>query len=133
MKKFLFGILLIVLAVACKKEIVTPNNGIYRGVYRMMNSAGDTLAQGVVYLAIFESSESFSMVGDSSSMVPATHGGTYLIDGSSTMQFDNSSGYGAFPDIFYLDTTYNYKFDDVNFELWQTKYGNLHEFKMIRN
>lgn len=125
---------IVLMSLSCKKEVTTPNNGIYRGVFREIATNGDTLASGVTYLALNESNLVFTMSGDSVSNAPATHGGTYLIDNPSTMQFSNFSLIDTVYDIdHYLDTTYNYKFDDNNFKLWQIRYGKTYEYNLVRD
>lgn len=119
---------------ACKKEVTMPNNGIYRGTFYEFGQTGDTLAQGVVYIAMFESNQTFSMVGDSVNLAPASHSGTYIIDNSNYMSFTNTSAPTTLYDNdHYLDTTFQYAFDDVNFSLDLTKAGKTYQYRLVRN
>ena len=133
-KRLLIIFAVVAIAISCKKEIVVPNNGIYRGTFREISSGGDTLAEGVVHLALFEESGSFVVSGDSTSNAPATHGGIFVVHGATTMTFTNQSSIDTLYDIdHYLDTTYTYKFDDVNFELKQAWEGKTYEYLLVRN
>lgn len=134
-KKLLFIFIIFALAVSCKKEVTIPNGGIYRGVFREIDQvSGDTLADGVIYLALFESSQSYTLSGDTTTSAPATHNGTYLVDNASTMQFSTTSQYSSQYDIdHYLDTVFNYTFDDINFEFWQVWDGKRYEYIMVRD
>jgi hypothetical protein len=134
MKKLLILLCVGTVALSCKKEVTIPNNGIYRGAFREYSATGDTLASGLCFLAIFESDNTFKMVGDSISNAPADHAGTYLVDNATNMQFTNATPPSTSFDVdHYLDTVYNYSFDDVNFKFWQTRYGKLYEYTLVRN
>jgi len=126
----IFGLLLI----SCKKEITVPNSGIFRGVFREYSATGDTLATGVVYMALNENDLTFNVSGDSTTNAPANHAGNYLVDNSTTMQFINNTAYSQVYDAdHYLDTSYNFTFDDTNFKIWQTISGKLYEYDLVRN
>lgn len=127
---FTFSLVLL----ACKKDDTIPNNGIYRGVFRVFASSGDTLADGAFNLALFESDQHFVMEGDTSTNLPASHAGTFVVDGATTMIFTNTSGSSVlYPTDAYLDGTFNYVFDDVNFVLTRTVGTKNYEYDMVRN
>lgn len=119
---------------ACKKKDPIPNSGIYRGVFRVISSAGDTLGDGVLNLALFDSDQHFVMEGDTSTNIPASHAGTFVVDGATTMIFTNTSTVSTqYPTEAYLDGSFNYVFDDVNFLLTRTVGTTNYEYDMVRN
>ena len=132
-KKILTLLVLCAILIACKKEVTIPNGGIYRGTFREYSESGDTLASGLCHIAMFEHNNSFVMVGDSVSGSPADHSGTYIVDNASNMQFSSSPSSGQFDIDHFLDTVYNYTFDDIFFNFWQTRAGKLYEYKLKRN
>ena len=121
---------------SCKKEVTTPNNGIYRGVFMEIDSSGlgDTLADGVLHMALFESNQTFAVKGDTNTMAPASHNGSYVIDAAGLMIFDTpGTPNPQYDPDHYLDTAYTYTFDDVNFTLQLVKAGKLYRYDMVRN
>ena len=134
-KNLLILLGLIIIGFSCKKKDLVPNNGIYRGVFRTINATtGDTTNSGVTYIALFESQLSFSMVGDSITKIPATHNGTYLVENNSVIQFStNNTPVPPFHPDHYLDTSYNYTFDNTNFKFWQTINGYILEYDLKRD
>ena len=133
MKKLLIIMGILMVIISCKKEVV-PNNGIYRGVFRETDSNGDTLASGVMYLALIEDNLQFTVVGDSVSNAPASHSGMYVVDNKISMQFFYSGNYDTLYDQdHYLDTIYNYEFDNENFKFWQTRYGKTYTYDLVRD
>ena len=133
-KTVLIIIALSFVILACKKKDPLPNSGIYRGTFRVIASSGDTLSDGVLNLALFESDQHFVMQGDTSTNLPASHAGTFVIDGATTMIFTNTSGSsGQYPADAYLDGTFNYVFDDVNFLLTRTIGTKNYQYDMVRN
>ncbi len=135
MKKFFLSLfLMLFILTGCKKEILVPNNGIYRGVFKEIYNGTDTLAGGVVYLALWENSNSFQMVGDSLTGAPASHKGTFFIQDASRIIYTNSHvPNGQYDADHYLDTTYNYFFDDEVFEFTFDDGTTLYEYKLIRD
>lgn len=119
---------------SCKKELLVPNNGIYRGVFREIYNETDTIASGVVYLALWESSQKFEVVGDSLTNAPASHRGLFFIQDASRIVFTNKSVEEAqYDSDHYLDTLYNYRFDDEIFEFSFQDGATLYEYNLARD
>ena len=134
MKKNILYLLLLFAVVSCKKGPPLPNNGIYRGVFREIYAGGDTVASGVVYLAMFEENNTFSLVGDSTTNAPATHNGTYNIESGNNISYFRVSDYSPqFDTDHYLDTLYSYTFDDENFEFWFQDDTIKYEYRLSRD
>ncbi|MCB9222606.1 MAG: hypothetical protein R2780_13290 [Crocinitomicaceae bacterium] len=132
MRKFFIIFLLSSLVFAsCKKPETTPNNGIYHGLLYRIGNNGDTVGGGVVDFALFEANSAFSMAADSVSHTPAQHNGDFTIQSSSLISFTNKSPVTYHPDG-YLDTVFNYTFDNVNFHLWVQKPDVLLDYKLVR-
>ena len=136
MKKTLFfSSVIILMVLGCKKEITIPNNGIYRGVFNQIHHGTDTVTSGVAVIAWFENSPSYSMAGDSLTFAPASHGGEFLVVDSDKIDFSSNPISGGTYDYYhYLDTIYNYTFDDVNFNFWMERNDTiLYEYKLVRD
>lgn len=126
-----FGIFFVF--ISCKKEIVLPNDGIYRGVFNEIWASGDTVASGVVWIALFEDNQAFTMVGDSNTSAPQSHNGTYLIQDAKFIQFSLSGlASGGYDEDHILDTTYQYTFDDELFEFFLQDDTILYEYRLKR-
>ena len=134
LKKILPVFLLFSVVFSCKKETPFPNNGIYRGVFNEIRSSGDTVASGVVYLALFEESSGFNLVGDSLTSAPASHSGSYLIGSGNNIRFTNSNTILPIHDAdHYLDTTYAYVFDEEIFKFWLVDDTTTYYYDLIRD
>ncbi|MEX1003601.1 MAG: hypothetical protein WDZ35_15895 [Crocinitomicaceae bacterium] len=131
MKKSIFIIFGLLLLISCKKEVTTPNNGIYRGVYKEITVDQDTLVDALVFLVLHEENQSFTVKGDSLTNFPPDHNGTYEIIDEKQMNFEYKGVYEYNPNH-YLDTTFNYTFDDVNFTLSRKESDRTFEYKMKR-
>jgi hypothetical protein len=126
-----FGIFFIILS--CKKEIILPNDGIYRGVFNEIRASGDTVASGVVWFALFDDNQTFTMVGDSNTHAPHSHNGTYLIQDAKFIQYTlTGAASGGYDDDHILDTTYQYMFDDKLFEFFFQDDTVLYEYRLTR-
>lgn len=126
-----FGLFFIILS--CKKEIIVPNDGIYRGVFNEIWASGDTAASGVVWFALFEESQTFSMIGDSNTSAPHNQNGTYLIQDAKFIQFSLvGAASGGYDDDHILDTTYQYTFDNKIFEFFLQDDTILYEYRLTR-
>ncbi|MBD3639143.1 MAG: hypothetical protein HUJ25_17440 [Crocinitomicaceae bacterium] len=122
------------LFVACKKEITVPNSGIYSGTFTQYDTAGNSAVTGNVYFVLYESNQTFFVRGDTVTDIPVTHNGSYVVDHSTQMTFKYTGDYDSLIDLNqYLDTIYNYTFDDINFTLSQTRDGKLYEYIMQRD
>lgn len=133
-KYFLTVFFLMFLFIGCKKELLIPNNGIYRGVFREIYNETDTVSSGVVYLALWDNSSSFQMVGDSLTNAPASHNGTYFIQDASRIIYTNNSSLSSqYDSDHYLDTMYNYVFDDEIFEFSYSDGVTLYEYRLARD
>lgn len=118
---------------SCKKEIVPPNDGIYRGVFNEIWASGDTVASGVVWMAMFDADQTFSMIGDSITHAPHNHSGSYFIQDAKYIQFTmNGNPSGGYDDDHVLDTTFEYFFDDEIFEFWFLDDTILYEYRLTR-
>ena len=127
-----FSVSLVILA--CKKEVNVPTEGIYRGVFNEIRNSGDTVASGLVYMALWESSLTFQIVGDTNTNAPANHSGSFLVDDATRMQFyNNSTVSGQYDPDHYLDTTYEYFFDNTIFEFSYQQDTTLYEYRLTRN
>jgi hypothetical protein len=134
LKKICLIFALLAVVISCKKEVLVPNDGIYRGVFNEIRNSGDTVASGVVYLALWDSNLSFQISGDTVTNAPAPHAGTYLVDDATRMHFSSSSALqGGYDTDHYLDTTYNYTFDDTKFEFWFQDDTTLYQYRLTRN
>lgn len=134
MKKNVLIFILFIAILSCKKEALVPNNGIYRGVFREMHLGGDTVTSGVVYLALFEENNTFSLVGDSVTSAPATHGGTYTIESGKRINYSFTGDYQPqYDNDHYLDTLYNYIFDDEILEFWFLNGDVKYEYRLARD
>jgi hypothetical protein len=131
---FLFVFVTLVLA-GCKKPVTEPNSGIYRGTFFQIYNEEDTNAQGVVNLALTKDGfgGSFQVSGDTSTGAPYSHYGTYVIDNSVSMTFDNDASVEVgYQPHYLLDTVYQYTFDDFNFTLELIIDTARYEYKMVR-
>jgi hypothetical protein len=134
LKKLCIFSVLIFMGLSCKKDVLVPNEGIYRGIFNEIRSSGDTVASGVVYMALWESTLKFQITGDSLTNAPATHHGSYLVDDATRMQFQYGSAYSTQYDAdHYLDTTYNYSFVNNTFEFWFQDDTTLYEYRLSRD
>ena len=103
------------LTVACKKDTVVVNAGIYRGVfYYIATPSKDTLNEGICNLAIFDKKKRYVLSGDTITGVPKNSQGFYNID-ATTITFIQTLGSGEFffDKNLELDTTYSYTFSDT--------------------
>ena len=134
MKKIVLIFILIATLISCKKEDPIPDNGIYRGVFREIHDNGDTLASGVVYIALFEENSTFTLVGDSTTNAPASHNGTYTIESGKRINYLYTGVHQPqFDSDHYLDTLYTYFFDDELFEFWFQNGSVKYEYRLARD
>ncbi|MEO9533366.1 MAG: hypothetical protein ABJG68_10535 [Crocinitomicaceae bacterium] len=113
---------------------MVPSEGIYRGVYNIIRDSGDTLNSGVVYLALWESSLTFQVVGDSLTGIPANHSGSYLVDDATKMHFWSNTAVSPPNNAnHYLDTTYNYVFTGDSLAFWYQEDTTRYDYNLIRN
>ena len=119
---------------ACKKPVTEPNSGIYRGTFFEIFDNGDTGGQGVAYIAISKGDNGFSLSGDTATGAPLSCYGSYIINNTTQMTFNNTSNvdFGYHP-YNILDTTYNYVFDDHNFHLDLILDTTRYEYRLIRD
>ena len=119
MKKGLILIALTLIVWACKKEITTPNGGIFRGKFEMMGLNGGGFETGNCTLAIYEKEMIFALSVDTSATFPLNTSGKFQIIDATQMNFEAKQtlpfGYTN-PHVF-LDSVYTYTFDDNFFEL----------------
>lgn len=119
---------------ACKKPVTEPNSGIFRGTFFEIFENGDTGGQGIAYLAIAKGDGNFNLSGDTSSGAPLSCQGSYIINNSTQMTFNNivnvDVGYHPYN---ILDTTWNYTFDDHNFDLDLAFDTVRFEYRLVRN
>jgi hypothetical protein len=128
---FIFVTLIII---SCKKEVVVPTEGIFRGVFSIIRDSGDTLNGGVVYLALWESSLTFQLAGDSITGIPASHSGSFLVDDATRMQFhSNGEVSSPYQSYHYLDTTFNYEFDGDAFNFRYKADTTTYDYRLSRN
>ena len=133
MKKLLLLFMLGILVIACKKEVLVPNSGIYRGTFTKYDSAGDTIVNAVTWMSMDDNQLTFTMTTDSLVFAPAQHYGTYAVENASAITFKNSSDVGPpYQPDYYLDTIYTYSFDDKNFKFWQTIGDYFYEYDLVR-
>lgn len=133
MKKLLLFLMLGILVLSCKKEVTVPNSGIYRGTFFKIGPSNDTIVQSITWLALNENTLTFNVTTDTTVNAPAEHGGEYLVDNVSSMTFINNTVLTPqFQPDYYLDTIYNYTFDDKNFRFWQTIGDFYYEYDLVR-
>ncbi|UKN02480.1 hypothetical protein K6119_02960 [Paracrocinitomix mangrovi] len=130
--KLLITLVFSVLLISCKKKPVTvPNAGIYNGMFTEYDSTGNPLAQGSFVLALFTHNSTYQLSGDSVNFSPPTHKGEWYTNNATTAVF--STAYSGYNPNYYLDTVYNYTFDNINFTLTQTIDGKIYEYVMVRD
>ena len=120
--KNIFGVLFITLLgfASCKKDALTPTNGIYRGVFTRVLNGTDTAGSGIVHMTINESDSTFIMSGDTSSNAPYSCSGIFKLT-SGKIEFINSAFIPEFTEdpyynpLYVLDTVYEYEFLDTGF------------------
>jgi len=119
---------------ACKKPVTEPNSGIYRGSFFEIFENGDTAGQGVANLAIAKGDGNFNLSGDTATGAPLSCSGSYVINNSTQMTFNNivNVDFGYHP-YNLLDTTWNYTFDDHNFHLDLAFDTVRFEYRLVRN
>lgn len=128
-----FGLILIAFT-ACKKPITQPNSGLYRGSFFQIYDNGDTNGQGVAYLSLNDGNNSFQMSGDTNTGAPYACYGTYVINNSSKMTFNNAALVDVgFQPHYLLDTTYTYTFDNKNFTLEFVDDTTRYEYNLLRD
>ncbi|MBK8924577.1 MAG: hypothetical protein IPM74_01425 [Crocinitomicaceae bacterium] len=134
--KLVFCLLMSLVVVAisgCKKPITEPNSGIYRGTFFEIFENTDTGAQGIAYLALHDEQMSYELSGDSLAGAPYDAYGTYSINSSTTMNFVNSGSLlPGQSNMYTLDTTFQYTFDNLKFKLWVTRDTAKYEYSLIR-
>ncbi|MBK7128627.1 MAG: hypothetical protein IPH66_04570 [Crocinitomicaceae bacterium] len=134
--KLVFCLLMSLVVVAisgCKKPITEPNSGIYRGTFFEIFQNTDTGAQGIAYLALHDEQMSYELSGDSLAGAPYDAYGTYSINSSTTMNFVNSGSLlPGQSNMYTLDTTFQYTFDNLKFKLWVTRDTAKYEYSLIR-
>ena len=133
---YLFSLVLI-LTVACKKDTVVVNAGIYRGVFYYISTASsDTLNEGVCNLAIFDKKKNFSLSGDTATGIPKSCSGFYNID-ETTITFVKTSESGEFffDKNLELDTVYSYTFSDTasTFDMYLKTDTYTYSYRLNRN
>ena len=141
MKNFIYPILVVLfLTAACKKDVIPVNSGIYRGVFLYIDAvAEDTLNEGVCNLAIFEDNLTFNLQGDTSTGVPKSSYGSYLLHNANSLDEDSITFYNNAPigEFFYdqnlfLDTTYIYTFNDTVFTLFFETPEKIYQYRLER-
>ena len=120
MKKVFCIIVLVVIAIACKKTVTQPKSGVFRGVFEMTGVNGGGYETGDCSIALNDVTGSYSLSVDTTSQYPYASGGTYVVIDATKMSFDVTTTVDTSSSLdqhLYLDTTYNYTFDDNVFEL----------------
>jgi len=122
------------LFISCNKDkVIPPNNGIYRGVFSRILFGGDTSGTGVLHLVIDEASNGFIMTGDTSSNVPVSCSGDYILLSDDEIQFINRAPVPTLDDPFFiLDTVYTYVFSDSLFDLELSNDGVRYVYNLRR-
>ena len=137
MSKFplIISIYVLIVFTACKKPVTEPNSGIYRGTFFQFYNDVDTNAQGVINLALTKEGfgGKFQVSGDTITGAPHSPYGTYVIDNSTHMTFENDANVDlGYQPHYVLDTTYKYTFDDHNFTLELIIDTARYEYIMVR-
>ena len=116
MKNIIFLLIIIVSLTSCKKPIVQPTSGIFRGTFEMKNADGELLETSSCTISINDNNEAFALNVDTTSSIPFPCSGFYAILDATKMRFITNSLIDTSASVnhhLYLDTTYNYVFDDV--------------------
>lgn len=128
-------VLILSVFTACKKPVTEPNSGIYRGPFFQIYNDEDTIAEGIVNIALTKEGfgGKFQVSGDTITGAPHSHYGTYVIDNSTHMTFENDANVDlGYQPHYVLDTTYKYTFDDHNFTLELIIDTARYEYIMVR-
>ena len=135
MKKIFFVFLLGLSVTACKKAVTQPKSGIFRGVFEMTGLNGGGFETGDCTMSLNDVSNAFALSVDTSSVFPIESSGFYNTIDATKMRFFENGGVG---DLhfhirhLYLDTIYNYTFDDNIFELKKQVDTVLYEYRFVR-
>ncbi len=134
MKKVLYTIVLGLTVIACKKTVTQPRSGIFRGVFEMTGVNGGGFETGDCTVALNDQTGKFVLSVDTTSVVPYATYGNYTINDGTKMNFIASSvDTSALVDQhLYLDSTYNYIFDDDVFELKKQVDTVKYEYRFVR-
>ena len=101
----------------------------------MKNADGELLETSNCTISINDNSEAFSFNVDTTSSIPFPCSGSYSILDATKMKFTTNSYRDTSSTVnqhLYLDTTYNYVFDDVRFDLIKTIDTTVYEYNFIR-
>jgi hypothetical protein len=130
----IMGSIVLILLAGCKKPVTEPNSGIYRGTFFQILDNGDTISQGIAYLALSKGEQSFTLSGDTTTGAPLSCYGDYVINNATQMTFTNEAvvDFGYQPHIV-LDTLYSYTFDNRNFKLELEVDTKHFEYNLVRN
>jgi hypothetical protein len=132
-KKIIWLLVLVFLIISCKKEYLQPRSGIFRGTFEMTETEGEGFEIGDCTLALNDKNKCFSLSVDSSSVLPYLCGGSYLIVDANKMTFTSNYLAPEFGDQnIILDSTFNYTFDDIRFELTRKIGTIVYDYKFIR-
>jgi hypothetical protein len=135
MKKKLCIMVLGLIVLACKKTVTQPKSGIFRGVFEMTGTNGGGYETGDCTISLNDVTSVFALSVDTTATYPLASSGIYNIIDATKMSFSQNSGVDPMEfDIrhLYLDTTYNYNFDDNVFELKKQVDTILYEYRFVR-
>ena len=135
MKKIFCIIGLGLAILACEKTVTQPKSGIFRGVFEMTGTNGGGFETGDCSISLNDVTGSYSLSVDTTSAYPLGSGGTYLVVDATKMSFIATTPRDTSALInqhLYLDTTYNYTFDDNIFELKKQVDTVLYEYRFVR-
>jgi len=133
MKKIILIVTISLSILSCKKNITTPNSGIFRGVFEMTGLNGGGFETGNCSLAMYEEVGRYAINVDTSETVPYASGGTYIINDATKITFSSNTipPLNSNPHIF-LDSIYTYSFDDNVFELTKVIDTIKYEYRFFR-
>lgn len=129
---FILGLLGLVF-VSCKKTYSEPRAGIFRGSYEILGLNGGGILSGDCTIALNDVSQSYSFNTDTTGSLYFPSNGVYTIIDGTKIDFIQNTAKNIYlnPNI-YVDSTFNYLFDDTRFELTRTIDTIKYDYKFIR-
>jgi hypothetical protein len=131
-KYFVFGLLAIAF-LSCKKTYNEPRAGIFRGSYEVLGLNGGGFLSGDCTIALDDVQGKYSFNTDTTGSLYFPSSGFYnLVDGTKMDFIQKSLQNPSIDRNLYLDSTFNYIFDDTRFELTRTIDTIKYDYKFIR-
>lgn len=129
---FILGLLGLVF-VSCKKTYSEPRAGIFRGSYEILGLNGGGFLSGDCTIALDDVQGKYSFNTDTTGSLYFPSSGFYtLVDGTKMNFIQKTLKTPTVDPYVYLDSTFNYVFDDTRFELTRTIDTIKYDYKFIR-